>query len=255
MNKLPASTGIDWLKQGLALFRKQPGVLTLLFFTNMLASLLIGGVIPGIGPLLAVILLPSFTMAIMMASHMITNGQQVTPAVLATGFRMPDVKALCKLGLVYLGLFIVVILLLRVSVDDAFLVQASKPIDPKAPPVIKAGDALAVLAISLLHGITLTALSFSAPLTFWKKMPLFKAVFFSVVGIWGALRPVITMLLAWFGMLMAAAVVVSLVSMGNLNLARGLMGALVMLFVLVLQCAMYASFRQIFGDPDAPAAE
>ncbi len=250
MSKLPARTGIDWLKQGLTLFRKQPGILTLLLFTNMLASLLIG-IVPVIGPLAAVILLPSFTMAIMMACHMITDGKHVTPAVLATGFRPPHVQALCKLGVVYLGVFILVMLLIRVSVDEAFLQQASRPIDPQAPPTLAAGDAMAMLGVSLLQGILLMALSFSAPLTYWKKMPLFKAVFYSVFGVAGALRPVIVMLLAWFGLFMASAFVIALVSMGNVNLARGILGGVVMLFVLVLQCALYAGFRQIFGDPDA----
>lgn len=252
MSKLPARTGVEWLKQGLALFRKQPGVLTLLLFTNMLASLLIG-VVPMVGPLLAIILLPSFTMAVMMACHMITDDKRVTPAVLATGFRAPAFKSLCKLGLVYLAVFIVVMLLIRVSVDDAFLRQASKPIDPKAPPVLAAGDAMAMLGISLLQGIALMALSFSAPLTYWKKMPMFKAVFYSVFGVFGAVRPIVVMLLVWFGIFMAAAFAVALISMGNVNLARGIMGGLVMLFVLVLQCAIYASFRQIFGDPDQVA--
>ena len=86
MNNMPAITGWNWLKEGAGLFRKQPAALTTLLFANILVSLLISA-FPLIGAMLAVILIPSFSMAFMKACLMIENGERVTPAVLLTGFR------------------------------------------------------------------------------------------------------------------------------------------------------------------------
>ncbi len=41
MNKLQAGTGIVWLKQGFNLFRQQPGMLTMLLFSNLLFAVLL----------------------------------------------------------------------------------------------------------------------------------------------------------------------------------------------------------------------
>jgi len=41
MNNMPAITGWNWLKEGTALFRKQPAALTTLLFANILINLLI----------------------------------------------------------------------------------------------------------------------------------------------------------------------------------------------------------------------
>ncbi len=68
MNKLPATTGWPWLKQGSALFRKQPAALTTLLFANILFSILISAV-PLLGAMVAVVLIPSFSMAFMKAAR------------------------------------------------------------------------------------------------------------------------------------------------------------------------------------------
>ncbi len=86
MNNMPAITGWNWLKEGTALFRKQPAALTTLLFANILISLLISAV-PLLGPLMAMVLIPSFSLAFMKACLMIENGERVTPAVVMTGFQ------------------------------------------------------------------------------------------------------------------------------------------------------------------------
>jgi hypothetical protein len=41
MKGLPARTGFDWLKQGFALFKQQPGILMMLIFANFIISMLL----------------------------------------------------------------------------------------------------------------------------------------------------------------------------------------------------------------------
>ena len=254
MNKLPARTGLEWLKQGFALFRVQPGILTMFLFTNLLVSLLIGSV-PFVGSLFAIVLIPSFSIAVMQACNLIAQGQRVRPDVLLTGFRAPAFARLCKLGLVYLAVFLVLKLLMMVTVDeDALMRQMTTPVDPKSPPTIALSDALSMLMIFALQAVVLVGLCFSVPLAYWKQMTAFKATFYSVFGVLGAARPIGLMLLAWFGMFLFGCLVVSLVFSSNMNLARVVILWASLLLMLVLQCAIFASYRQLFADP-APGTE
>ncbi len=139
-------------------------------------------------------------------------------------------------------------------IDPEFLRIASGPIDPKHPPKLNPGDAVGVMLISLLQGVLLLGLSFSAPLIYWKQMPLMKSVFYSVFGVLGALRSFVVMLLTWLVLFIGACMLVAALTGGNLNIAQVIVMWLVLLFVLVLQCALYIAYRQIFGDPDLPAA-
>jgi hypothetical protein len=247
MNKLPARTGWTWLKQGAALFRKQPAGLTTLLFANILISIAFSA-LPLFGPLLAVILIPSLSMAFMQACLMIDNGERVTPGVLLTGFRKPAVVALCKLGVVYLAVSVVLAVLASVLVDDSFWLQLSgKQVDPKKMAV-DASDLLGMLGLFLLDMAALISLAFAAPLTYWEKMGPGKATFYSFFAVVRSARVFGVMLAAWFGMFFAVCCVVALV-VSKKDLAYVIMLWLIFLFVLLLQCAIYAGYREIFGKP------
>lgn len=254
MKGLPARTGIEWLKQGFGLFRQQPGILTMVLFANLLGTLLIGSV-PLIGQLIMVVLIPSFSIAIMQACNLIAQGQRAMPNVLLTGFRQPAFQALCKLGLVYVALALLFTLLMRMNVSEEFVKQATTPVtDPKLRPELDGGTVMSIMLIVLIQAVAFILLCFAAPLTYWKKMPVFKAIFYSVFAVFGAVRPILLMLAAWFGMLLFSSVLMMLLFQSNLMLSRTILGWLLLMFSLVLQCAIFASYRQIFADP-APGSE
>jgi hypothetical protein len=247
MNNMPAITGWNWLKQGTGLFRKQPAALTTLLFANILFSLLISAV-PLLGKMVAVVLIPSFSMAFMKACLMIENGERVTPPVLLTGFRKPVIGPLCKIGLIYLGASLLLTLLTKVAIDPSFWQQVSQPVDPAAPPQVQASDLLAMFGIFLLDVAVLIALAFAAPLTYWQQMGPGKATFYSFFAVLKSARVFIVLLMAWFAIFFGICFVVALV-LGGTSLARVAIMWLIFLFVLLLQCAMYAGYRQIFGKP------
>lgn len=247
MNNMPAITGWNWLKEGTGLFRKQPAALTTLLFANILFSLLISAV-PLLGKMVAVVLIPSFSMAFMKACLMIENGERVTPAVLLTGFKKPVFPALAKIGLIYLGASLLLTLLTKVAIDPGFWQQVSQPVDPNAPPQVQASDLLAMLGIFILDVAVLIALAFAAPLTYWQKMSLGKATFYSFFAVLKNARVFIVLLLAWFALFFGVCFIVALV-LGGSSIARVAIMWLIFLFVLLLQCAMYAGYRQIFGKP------
>jgi hypothetical protein len=252
MNNMPAITGWNWLKEGTGLFRKQPAALTTLLFANILFSLLISAV-PLLGKMVAVVLIPSFSMAFMKACLMIENGERVTPAVLLTGFRKPAFGALWKIGLVYLGASLLLTMLTKVAIDPGFWEQVSQPVDPSAPPQVQASDLLAMLGIFILDVAVLIALAFAAPLTYWQHMSLGKATFYSFFAVLKNARVFLVLLMAWFGIFFGVCFIVALL-LGGSSLARVAIMWLIFLFVLLLQCAIYAGYRQIFGKPAEPGA-
>ena len=247
MNDLPARTGWEWLKQGMGLFRKQPAALTTLLFANILFSIGLSAV-PVLGSVIAVVLIPSFSMAFMQACLMIENGDRVTPAVLLTGFRQPALAALCKLGLVYLGVSLLMMLITRLAIPPEVLMQMMPRPDAKTPPDIQTSHMLALFGVFLMDVAVLVTLCFAAPLTYWKHMGPGKATFYSFFAVIRTARPFLVLLAAWFAIFVGVCMVAAMI-FGDAALGRVVVMWLIFLFVLLLQCAMYAGYRTIFGKP------
>jgi len=97
MDSIAAKEGIGWIKQGFALFRRQPSELSMLFLLYMLLMFSLS-LIPLIGQLLPLMLVPAFTMAFMQACVEIEADRKVKPSLLLTAFRSPALATLLKLG-------------------------------------------------------------------------------------------------------------------------------------------------------------
>ncbi|UOD33139.1 hypothetical protein INH39_16760 [Massilia violaceinigra] len=247
MSRLPAITGWHWIKQGFALFRKQPAILTMLLFATLLMSLTLA-TIPVLGQIMTMVLIPSFSMAIMQACNLIGQDQPVTPGVLLTGFRPPALKRLCKLGLIYLSISIVLGLIPAFMISPDFIKQMSVPLAERGAIKISPADMQVVLLAGLLQGVALLLMCFAPPLTYWQQMKPGKATFYSVFGLFGAIRPFVVMLMAWTAMFFGAILLIGLI----LGSSRGGQIAVLWLmlqFMLLMQCAIFAAYRQIFGDP------
>jgi hypothetical protein len=254
MNNLPARTGWEWLKGGMGLFRKQPAALTTLLFASILLAIGISAV-PIIGPIVVVVLIPSFSMAFMQACLMIDNGDRVTPAVLLTGFRKPVLAGLCKVGVIYLGVFLVLTLItLAITPESLRQLPGNIKLDPKDKLPFTLGDVMTVFGLLILETVSLLTLCFAAPLTYWKRMGPGKATFYSFFAVVRSARVFGVLLLSWFGIFTAITfVVVNLFS--AIALAQVVLMWLTFLFVMFLQCAIYAGYRDIFGKPAGPEAQ
>jgi hypothetical protein len=254
MNHLPASTGWAWLKGGTRLFRQQPAALTTLLLANILLAIGISAV-PIVGPILMVVLIPSFSMAFMQACLMIENGDRVTPAVLMTGFRKPALAGLCKVGVIYLGVFLVLTLVaLAVTPDSLRHLRLGVQLEPGGKLPFSGRDLAVAFGLMVLETISLLTLCFAAPLTYWKGMGPGKATFYSFFAVVRSARVFIALLLCWFGIF---AVIVFIIAnlFNQIGLAQVVTMWLMFLFILVLQCAIYVGYRDIFGKPPMPAAQ
>ena len=101
MTQIPASQGIEWIRQGFRLFRQQPAELSMLFLLYMLLMFSLS-LIPMIWQLLPLLLVPVFSMAFMQACVEIEAGRKAKPGLLLTAFRSPALGTLLRLGALYL---------------------------------------------------------------------------------------------------------------------------------------------------------
>jgi hypothetical protein len=108
------------------------------------------------------------------------------------------------------------------------------------------------MLIALINLVMLVTLYYAAPLTYWKHMKTGKAVFYSFFAVVRSARVFIVLLLAWFAIFIGITTVITML-LGASNMTRVVLMWLIFVFVLLLQCAMYAGYRQIFGKPvDGP---
>jgi hypothetical protein len=239
---ITAKTGWLWLKQGMTLFRQQPAALTTVLFANVLLVLLLHA-IPLLGQFIAVLLIPSFSMALMQACLLIETQQRVTLPVLLTGFQKPLVFKLIKIGVAYLAVVILTTLPGLLVLGDTVLRGA-----PLTPGNINGGDAFVLMLCSVVQIFAIVALSFAAPLATWQDMPPVKALFYSFFAVWRSARVFVVMLMAWLGLFVLVSIIPRAV-LGNTTVGFVVMAWVGFLFILLLQCAMFASYRQIFGLP------
>ena len=248
MKGLPASTGFDWLKQGFAIFRKQPGILMMLIFANIMIPLLLAR-LQLLGVILANLAIPSLTIAIQQSCRLIDEGHRVHPRVLLSGFQKESFAPLFKLGLVYLGVTAILMIAVVPFIDMESLKVLTKPIDPKNPPVIASRTVLAIFLFVLLMALSMLALVFAPGLTYWKRMPTFKAIFYSVFAVLGAKGPFAILIVSWLGITMLSNMIFGII-FGTSMMAQAVATWISFIAILIFQCSLYAAYKQILGAPE-----
>jgi hypothetical protein len=246
MNISSASTGLQWLKDGLRLFFRQPGGLLAILFATMLAGILL--TVPVVGP----ILLPSLIITILQACQTADQGERIMPGVLLTGFRGPEFKDLCKLGLVYMAVSLILTGIAMLVVDeDTWKMLQNGAIDEKGKLKVPLGELQAILLIGIAQLVIWLGMIYSAPLVYWQRMSTFKAIFYSVVAVARDIKAFALMLAVWFFAFLGLSMVLMLIT-GNGNIGRTVVMWASSLCVVILWCALYIGYRQIFGAPSTP---
>ncbi|WP_183741947.1 MULTISPECIES: BPSS1780 family membrane protein [unclassified Janthinobacterium] len=246
MEKLPASTGWSWVKQGFALFRKQAGGMSMLFFGYMFCMLAVG-IIPLLGQLLPVILVPVFSVAFAQGCLNIDQGKRVLPSLLLSGFRKPAFPVLFGLGVLYI---VVAIVALGIStlIDNGTLWQVVTGQLSQKEAALRPNVSLAILLAMAVYVPAAMAFCFAAPLIYWQKVSLGKALFFSFFAVWRSLSAFLVFAASWSAIsLITSQLLVMLFGTGSIMYQ--LMIPLSMILTIIMHCSFYAAYRQIFGLP------
>lgn len=256
MEKLPAKTGWEWVKAGFALFRKQPAELSTLFISYMFLMFAVG-IIPLLGQVLPLVLVPVFSMAFMQACVQVEQGKRVYPTLLLTGFRSPAFRSLALLGLLYL-LAAVGAVAASALVDGGMfwnIMSGQAPVD--AGSMRGSGLSLAMLVAAALYIPAAMAFWYAAPLIMWDGMGIGKAIFYSFFAVRNAGKAFIVYGLAWIlvGVLLPA-MLSSLIAMllGDARITVLILLPVSLILTVVMYCSFYPTYTTVFRK-SAPTDE
>lgn len=254
MEKIPANIGINWIRQGFAIFRKQPAELAMLFLLYMLLMFSLS-LIPLIGQLLPLLLVPVFSTAFMQACVHIEAGKKVLPNVLLTGFRSPALGTLLRLGSLYLLAALIAIAASSLVDDGMFWKLMSGQITADEEKLPMTDLPLAMLVAGLVYTPFAMAFWHAAPLAAWQRMGLFKAVFYSFFAVRRCGMAFLAYGLAWIVIGIALPAFVSAVLallLGKTLVTVMLLTPLSVILTIVMYCSFYPTYVEVFGRPEQP---
>lgn len=251
MEKLPANTGWLWVKEGFALFRKQPAEISTLFLAYMFLMLAVG-IVPLFGQVLPLILVPVFSMAFMQACLQIEQGKKVYPNLLLAGFRSPGFRNLIKLGVLYL-LAAIIAVAASALVDGGLFWQimtGDKDLDSEA--IRHSNMSLAMMFSAIVYTPAAMAFWYAAPLIAWQGMGVGKAIFYSFFAVKRAGQAFLVYGLAWLliGVILPA-VLSSLVALvvGKAFAVMIVLLAVSLILTVIMYCSFYPTYTHVFGRP------
>ena len=260
MRTVPARHGWLWLVRGWLLFRMNPAMWTLLVFTYWMLVALVNQ-IPVVGPLVATLFLPAFSVSFMAICEELDRGAPLRPVLLFAGFRR-RLPTLIILGGLYL-LAIMLVLGISALADGGAL--ANWVIYGTAPSAaaLREGSLSSALLVAAAAGTPVVIAFWFAPvLAAWDGMGAAKALFFSFfAGLrnWRAFL-LYGAVLAFAGATLSMLLVVTAATLrGHPELLRLGMIAAVLVTMPMLFGSFYAAYRDLFPPSSAlvlpPAAE
>ncbi|GAB3548019.1 BPSS1780 family membrane protein [Noviherbaspirillum agri] len=257
MKKLPPITGWLWVKEGFALFRKQPAEISTLFIAYMFLMLVVG-LVPLLGQILPIVLMPVFSVAFLQACMQLERGEKVYPNLLLVGFRSPEFPTLLKLGALYLVAAVIAVGA-SVLVDGGVfwqLMSGGKELDPET--IRQSNMSLGMMFSALVYLPAGMAFWYAPYLIKWQKMNVSKAIFYSFFAVKHAGKAFVVYGLAWllFGVLLPA-ILSSLLAMlfGTAIIMMVVLLPLTLMLTVVMYCSFYPTYTHVFGKPGQNAPE
>ncbi len=244
LKHVPASTGIEWVKQGVQTFFRQPFAISGLFFMFMAAVSLMS-IVPFLGSLVAIVITPAATLGLMAASRDASLGIFPMPSTLVTAFRKTpnSTRAMLILGGLYVAcllLLVTVAMLLGPTLPDE---AASTGLTPEMISDIANSPGI---WLSFLLYIPILMMFWHAPaLVHWHGVTPVKSLFFSLLACWANKGAMVVYGVAWFGLTLICALLVTLISAA---IGGAAISFAVYPLVLVMASVFYASLFFTYKD-------
>ena len=183
LNIVPARTGVSWVKGGIGVFWRQPMAMAALFFMTM-AAMSLASMVPLIGTALALALLPSATLAMMVASAEALQGRFPTPTVLLAAFRTgrQQLRHMLVLGALYASGFMAV-MGMSALFDGGQFAQVYLGGAAITREAAESDSFQRAMWVAMALYLPLSLLFWHAPgLVHWHGVPPVKSLFFSLVA-------------------------------------------------------------------------
>ena len=250
MDKLPASTGWGWVKQGFALFRQQPAELSTLFICYLFLMLALK-LIPLVGAVLPLILAPVFAMVFLQACVQVEQGKRVYPNLLLAGFRSPKFRSLVLLGVFYPLTALVALAASSLVDGGVFWNVLNGKLAPDSPEVLESAMPLGMLFSAVVYTPAAMAFWYAPPLIVWKDMTLAKAVFYSFFTVKNAGKAFLLYAFTWFFLVILFPTIFStiLALLTSKTLATFALMPLLIVMWIIMYCSFYPTYTEFFGRP------
>lgn len=254
LNIVAARTGLLWVKLGIRTFFRQPLALAGLFFMFM-AAVTVVSLVPLIGFVLAMMLLPAATLGLMVATREAMDGRFPMPVVLLAAFRAgrQQARAMLVLGALYaLGFLAAMAASYLIDGGDfarVYLGGATPTRETMLEPTFQG----AMWVFIGLH-LPLSLMFWHAPaLVHWHGVPPLKSLFFSIVACFRNFWAYAVFGLTWLALLVLVVVCVTTLAalLGNPSLAGDILFPALLLIAAMFFTSLYFTFRDSFEPPDA----
>lgn len=259
MNIVPAARGLNWVLAGFALFRRNPAMWAFLVFSYIMLMQLLG-MIPVLGWFAATVLIPAFSASFMIVSRELDQGRRIGFALLFSGFRS-NLPVLLRQGGLYLASALA-ILALSALLDGGLLLQLM--VLGARPPASAFEDGSLAAAAALagtLYVPVLAAFWFAPALSTWRDLPALQALFYSLFAAlrnWRAflaygLALMLLSLICSFALFVLALLLRGLLGDKSQNVFLLVVLPVMLTYVPTVFASFYASYRDIFPQPEAAA--
>ena len=255
LNVLPARTGMVWVKLGVQTFVKQPLALVGMFFM-MLAGTTVLSLLPWVGSVLALALIPAATVGLMAATLDASQGKFPMPMRLLVAWReSPDKgRNMAVLGGLYAGACVLVFLVASLFDSEDFSKMASgrTPVSPEQ--VVQSGF-LWSLSIRAILYMPVSMLFWHAPaLVHWQRVAPLQSIFYSWVACWRNFSTFTVYSLVWMGVIVVSSLAATmlLAVLGSTSAMMVVLPTLGMLLSAVFFTSIYFSFKDCFDFSESP---
>jgi hypothetical protein len=262
LQSVRAATGATWVRRGFQAFAKQP-----LAFSGLFAAFLflvfVLTLVPTIGPLLLLSLLPLGSLGFMIATKQSLAGRLPLPRVFVEPLRggAQRTRAMLMLGLVYAVASVAIIALSEWADGGALEALMDLLADGKATPeevAQRLGDGRLQLGLLMRLGLAglLSVPFWHAPaLMHWGGQGVAQSLFSSTVAMWRNKGAFAVFSLVWLGVVLSFGVAANLIAalLGQAQLVALLAMPASLLLSTVFYTSLYFTFADCFVDGDDTA--
>ena len=254
LNIVPARTGMTWVKRGLQTFIKQPLALAGLFFMFM-ALVSLASMVPVIGGVMALLVLPAATVGLMASTQLASDGKFPMPVTLFAAFRAEAKKtqAILVLGALYAVGFLLVMAVSALFDGGQFASMYLSGAAVTKETLSTTEFQLATWAAMALY-LPLSLMFWHAPaLVHWHDVSPIKALFFSLVACIRNFGAMAVYFFSWLGVFVLGGLVLTLVATltGSESAVSFIMLPAALLMATMFFCSIYFTFVDSFLTPAA----
>ena len=261
LNVLPAATGAQWVRLGIRTFFRRPIALAGLFFMFM-AALSLLAVVPLIGGVLALVLVPALTVGLMAAARAADAGNFPLPGILFVAFHQgrEQTRAILILGGVY-AVAVLLVVGLTALIDGGRFAQLYMGGGSMSNELINDPGFITALWVSTLLYLPVSLAFWHAPaLVHWHRLPPLKSLFFSAVAVLRNARAFLVYGLLWMGLSLGVGLflmlVLAMTAMStDIGVATAALFPLSVIIAAMFFTSLWFTFRDSFTADDEPLIE